>query len=143
MEEEVKTNQKFLKEMKCDKKCNAYIGIQEEIKQWLVFLPLIAELRDDSMRPRHWKMIKDKVQKDFEVNDKLLLKDVYNLNINKYKDDVQEITDQAKQEAKMEKTLLKLEETWKDIVFEFNKHKDSDVNLIKLSEENFEMLEEN
>jgi len=43
----------------------------------------------------------------------------------------------------MEKTLIKLEETWKDIVFEFNKHKDSDVNLIKLSEENFEMLEEN
>jgi dynein heavy chain len=43
----------------------------------------------------------------------------------------------------MEKTLLKLEETWKDIVFEFNRHKESDVNLIKLSEENFEMLEEN
>jgi hypothetical protein len=43
----------------------------------------------------------------------------------------------------MEKTLVKLEETWKDIVFEFNKHKDTDVMLIRLSEENFEMLEEN
>jgi len=43
----------------------------------------------------------------------------------------------------MEKTLNKLEDTWKDIVFEFNRHKDSDVMLIKLSEENFEMLEEN
>jgi len=43
----------------------------------------------------------------------------------------------------MEKTLNKLEETWKDIVFEFSKHKDTDVMLIKLSEENFEMLEEN
>jgi len=43
----------------------------------------------------------------------------------------------------MEKTLIKLEETWKDIVFEFNAHKDSDIKLIRLSEENFEMLEEN
>jgi hypothetical protein len=43
----------------------------------------------------------------------------------------------------MEKLLVKLEETWKDVEFEFNKHKDSDVMLIKLSEENFEMLEEN
>jgi len=43
----------------------------------------------------------------------------------------------------MEKSLVKLEETWKDIVFEFSKHKNTDVNLIKLSEENFEMLEEN
>lgn len=143
MEEEVKNVFKYLKEMKVDKRCNAYLGIQEDIKRWLVFLPLISELRDDAMRPRHWKAIKDKVQKDFEVNDKLLLKDVYNLNLNKYQEDVEEITDQARQESKMEKTLVKLEETWKDIVFEFNKHKDTDVMLIKLSEENFEMLEEN
>jgi dynein heavy chain len=143
MEDEVKTLFKTLKEMKCDKKCNAYIGITEEIKRWLVFLPLIAELRDDAMRERHWKAIKDKVQKDFHVDDKLLLRDVYNLNLNKYQEDVEEITDQARQEAKMEKTLVKLEETWKDVVFEFNKHKDTDIMLIKLSEENFEMLEEN
>lgn len=43
----------------------------------------------------------------------------------------------------MEKTLAKLEDTWKDIEFEFNEHKGSGVFLIKLSEENFEMLEEN
>ena len=61
MEEEVKRQQKTLKEMKVDKKCNAYLGIQDEVKKWLVFLPLIAELRDDAMRDRHWKMIKDKV----------------------------------------------------------------------------------
>ena len=47
--------------MKVDKKCNSYLGIQDEVKKWLVFLPLIAELRDDAMRDRHWKMIKDKV----------------------------------------------------------------------------------
>jgi dynein heavy chain len=50
-----------LKEIKVDKKCNAYLGIQDEIKKWLIFLPLISELRDDAMRPRHWKAIKDKV----------------------------------------------------------------------------------
>lgn len=93
MEEEVKRLFKILKEMKCDKKCNAYLGIQEDIKRWLVFLPLIAELRDEAMRDRHWKAIKDKVQKDFEVNSHLSLRDVYNLNLNKYQEDVEEITD--------------------------------------------------
>ena len=43
----------------------------------------------------------------------------------------------------MEKTLIKLEETWKDIEFEFTKHKDTDIMLIRMAEENFEMLEEN
>jgi dynein heavy chain len=143
MEDEVKNRFKILKEMKCDKKCNAYIGIQEDIKKWLVFLPLISDLRDPSMRDRHWNALKVKVQKDFTVDDKLILRDVYNLNLNKYLEDVEEITDQARQEAKMEKTLNKLEDTWKDIAFEFTQHKQTDLKLIRMSEENFEMLEEN
>jgi dynein heavy chain len=54
MEDEVKKLFKTLKEMKVEKKANAYQGINEEIKKWLVFLPMIADLADQSMRPRHW-----------------------------------------------------------------------------------------
>lgn len=61
MEDEVKKLMKTLKDMKIDKKANAYQGILEEIKKWLVFLPLIAELADDAMRDRHWDMIKAKL----------------------------------------------------------------------------------
>lgn len=43
----------------------------------------------------------------------------------------------------MEKTLAKLEETWKDIKFEFVQHKNTDVYLIRLADENFDLLEEN
>lgn len=143
MEDDVKNKFKALKEMRCDKKCNAYIGIQEDIKKWLVFLPLITELRDPAMRPRHWAALKVKVQKDFTVDDNLILREVYNLNLNKYQEDVEEISDQARQESKMEKTLAKLEVTWKDVKFEFAPIKGQEVKTIKLSEENFEMLEEN
>jgi len=41
-------------------------------------------LRDPAMRDRHWTALKNKVQKDFNVDDKLILRDVYNLNLNKY-----------------------------------------------------------
>jgi dynein heavy chain len=43
----------------------------------------------------------------------------------------------------MEKTLAKLEETWTDIKFIFTNHKDTDIKLIKLDEDDFDMLEEN
>lgn len=79
------------------------------------------------MRERHWDKLRAKVQSNFVVDDKLLLRDIYNLNIVKYKEDVEETTDQAKQEAKMEKTLAKLNETWKDVKFNFDIHKGSDV----------------
>lgn len=127
MEDEVKKLMKTLKDMKVDKKANAYIGIMDEIKKWLVFLPLIAELADKDMRDRHWDDLKKKIKANFTIDENLLLKDIYELNLGKYQEDVEEITDQAKQEAKMEKTLAKLEVTWKDVIFEFTPHKDSGV----------------
>jgi hypothetical protein len=58
MEDEVKKLMKTLKDMKVEKKANAYGGILEEIKKWLIFLPLVSELADPAMRPRHWDSIK-------------------------------------------------------------------------------------
>lgn len=143
MEDEVKKLMKTLKDMKVDKKANAYAGILEEIKKWLVFLPLIAELADPAMRDRHWDDLKNKVGQQFTIDDNLLLKDINDLNLGKYQEDVEEITDQAKQEAKMEKTLAKIEENWKDVLFDFTQHKDTNLHMIRLNEENFDMLEEN
>jgi len=134
---------KSLKDMKVDKKANAYAGILEEIKKWLVFLPLIAELADPAMRDRHWDDLKKKVGQQFTIDENLLLKHINDLNLGKYQEDVEEITDQAKQEAKMEKTLAKIDENWVDVLFEFTQHKDTPVHMIRLSEENFDMLEEN
>lgn len=93
MEDEVKKLFKTLKEMKVEKKANAYQGINEEIKKWLVFLPMIADLADQCMRPRHWDQIKQKVKKDFTIDENLLLKDIYDLNLGDVLEDVEEITD--------------------------------------------------
>ena len=79
--------------MKVDKRANAYSGILDEIKKWLVFLPLIAELADPAMRDRHWNDLKKKVGKSFTIDDKLLLQDIYDLNLGQFVEDVEEITD--------------------------------------------------
>ena len=143
MEEEVKKLERTLKAMKVDKKSNSYAGILEEIKKWLKFLPLCGQLRQPSMRERHWDMVREKCGVNFVIDEKLLLSDIYKLELGKIADDVEEITDQSAQEAKMEKTLNDTEVFWKDIEFEFQPHKGSGVQMLKLSEENFEKLEEN
>lgn len=132
---------KTLKDMKVDKRANAYNGILDEIKKWLNFLPLIGELRDISMRDRHWDMIRAKVESNFVIDDKLYLRDIYDLNLNKFKEDVEEITDQSRQEAKMEKTLGILQERWVDVLFEFKLHKGSGMHMIGLDGDNFDLLE--
>jgi len=141
MEDQVKKLMKTLKDMKVDKRANAYNGILDEIKKWLNFLPLIGELRDQSMRDRHWDMIREKVGSNFTIDNNLYLKDIYDLNLNKYKEDVEEITDQSRQEAKMEKTLGILQERWVDIIFEFKEHKGTGMHMIGLDGDNFDLLE--
>jgi dynein heavy chain len=127
--------------MKVDKRANAYIGIMDGIKKWIIFLPLIEDLRNEAMRDRHWDSLKSKIGVNFEINDKLLLKFIYDLDLGKFQEDVEETADQAKQEAKMEKTLARLETEWNPRLFDFMAHKDSGYYLIKLAEEDLEALE--
>lgn len=135
MDGDTKKLLKQLKEMKVDKRANAYIGIMDAIKKWIIFLPLIEDIRTDAMRERHWESLKNKIGVQFEINDKLLLQFIYDLDLGKYQEDVEEIADQAKQEAKMEKTLERLDKEWRPRVFDFAPHKDSGFHLIRLLEE--------
>lgn len=93
MEDEVKKLQKTLRESKADKKCEAYRGIQEELKKWINFIPLISDLSDKDMRDRHWEDLKKKINAKFVIDEKLLLRDIYNLELGKFSEEVEEITD--------------------------------------------------
>lgn len=55
---------------------------------------------------------------------------------------MEDITDQAKQELKMEKAIHKIIEKWQEVEFESIKHKDTNIFTLKMQEENFEQLEE-
>ncbi|KFH15309.1 dynein heavy chain family protein [Toxoplasma gondii MAS] len=70
------------------------------------------------------------------------LKTIEQLQLWSFQGPVEEITDRAKQEAVMEKTLQMLEATWSEVPFDLERHKDTDVVLLNTTEENFEMLEE-
>ena len=97
MEEEVKKEKDILTKMnKVDKKSKAYIGLLDDCKKWMQFLPLINGLREDAMRERHWDIIREKVNSNFVVDDKLTLKEIYDLNLGKIADDVEEVAEQAK-----------------------------------------------
>ena len=58
---------KKLREVKVDRKCDAYLGIAEVLKKWTIFCPLIAELRDPAMRDRHWTQLMNVTGKSVAV----------------------------------------------------------------------------
>lgn len=69
MEDEVKTLRKNLMDIKgVDRKSNTFMGINEDIKKWATFMPLLTEMKDPSMLVedgRHWAKVKSLVKKEF------------------------------------------------------------------------------
>ncbi|CAG9313552.1 unnamed protein product [Blepharisma stoltei] len=131
-----------LREMKADKKSSAFQGINATMKTWATFLPLVTQLKEDCMMDRHWSLLKKVLSHEFTINEHFTLQRLYDMHLHKYSEQVEEIVDQARNEAKMEKTLQKIKETWDVVTFERQQHKNTDVQLLRVSEENFEVLEE-
>lgn len=114
------------------------------VKDFLNTCPLIAALRHPSMRPRHWTMLMQATKKQFvppHENPSMKLAELLSLNLHEFTMDVEEITDQAQKEEKMEQTLQRLAAAWQSVQFLLEEHKGSGVQLIKMAEEDFEALE--
>lgn len=57
MEDEIKKLKKSLLDQKAiDRRANAFVGINEDIKRWGTFLPLLGELKDPSMEVEDGKI---------------------------------------------------------------------------------------
>ncbi|KAL8275355.1 hypothetical protein Esti_000677 [Eimeria stiedai] len=139
----IKGMQKDLqKDIKLDKKSGAYQGLMATLRAWAQLAPLITELRGAYMRERHWAELLELAQKDVKVSSETKLRQIEELNFLSCQGNVEEITDKAKQEEVIEKNLVLLATTWEAAFFVLTPVRQSDVNLLSISEECSELLEE-
>ena len=147
LEETAKNLQKKLKTggTKKTRGSGAVKGLDKQIKDFLQVTPLIMSLGHKSMRPRHWALLMKATKKTFtppHEDPAMRLQNLLDLGMHEYVADVEEICDQALKEEKMEETLAKLDNAWKGVSWVAEPYKEgSDVSLLKIAEEDFEMLE--
>jgi dynein heavy chain len=145
MEDEIKKMRTGLQPIKiADRKCNTFVGISEEIKRWSIFIPMISDLKHESMTTvddRHWSKVKHTVKQDFVVDQNLELKKLWLLRLFDYKEAIEEFCEIAKNEAKMEKEINAIIEFWKVVEFELVPLKNSNVSTLKMLDDHFEILE--
>ena len=150
MQDDTKALNKELTKIKgVDRKSNVYKGISKDIKNWIQFLPIIEDLKKDAMvvpDDRHWKCFKKIIGEEFEVNDTMKLSILWDFNIfsNEYKEKIEELTEKATQERKIETDLSKIKELWSTIMFETTKLelKDGTFETLKMNDENLELLDD-
>ena len=157
MEEEIKGMVKKLRELKIDKKSDCFVGEMDSVRKWLLFVPLMAELKDPSMRDRHWASLLVVVKQPPQPVDaaSITVGALWKMELFKFADGVGELGDQAKQEGKMEKFLARMTEIWGKTKFMFTPHKSvgssmataaehsrPPVKVMKMVDEDFDLLED-
>ena len=124
----------------------AYEGLRDLINDMAAALPCIGDLKQDCMRRRHWIEVKDQAKSealDVDKVSELKFKDLIELGLHRFVDEIGEIVDRAQKEEKIEKNLAQLKITWSTQEFELYQHNDTEVFLVRVSEESFETLEDN
>ena len=109
LEEESKAFQKIVKGMdKSVRMWDVYLRQSTAlVKNFLVSVPAVSELKSPAMRQRHWDKLMEITGATLPVSDgkfapEFCLADLLALQLHKYVDDVGEVVDQANKEDKME-----------------------------------------
>jgi len=97
-----------------------YRWLTEEVKNMSTLLPLINDLHGETMRDRHWNQLMSVTSKTFEKGPKFCFKDLLDLQLHHFADDVSEIVDQSVKEAKIEKKLNIIKNTWTKMAVSFD-----------------------
>jgi dynein heavy chain, axonemal len=139
----LKALRKMANETPVVKGWTVYRSIEEAIKNMSVVLPLINELHSPAMRDRHWKNVAKICQvKAIDPNDsKFTFEDIVKLGIHNHAEDIEEVIETASKELKIERKLKDIETIWRTMVLDYVPHNDSEMMLIRPSEEVIEGLE--
>ncbi|MBN3282111.1 DYH17 protein, partial [Polyodon spathula] len=138
---------KFAKDVKgLDKEMrvwDAFVGLDNIVKNMMTSLRAVGELQNPAIRERHWLQLMMATQVKFVMSEKTTLDDLLKLNLHNFEDEVRSIVDKAVKESGMEKTLKELDSTWSTMVFGHETHPRTGTMLLKSDEELVETLEDN
>eukprot|EP00792_Barthelona_sp_PAP020_P009043 TRINITY_DN3265_c0_g6_i1.p1 TRINITY_DN3265_c0_g6~~TRINITY_DN3265_c0_g6_i1.p1 ORF type:complete len:3839 (+),score=1299.73 TRINITY_DN3265_c0_g6_i1:669-11519(+) len=136
IETQIKNFLKTLRTLPKDcRQWSVYQGLDQDIKNFSASLPLISDLKQDSMRQRHWKQLVQVTGVSFSISDKFTLRDMLNLNLNKYSEEVEDIVVKSKKEQQMENQLETMSTIWGEMNLTF-------IPYTKDTEEEFNIMQE-
>lgn len=97
--------------------------LEVRVRDFKDTLPLLADLKSDALRPRHWKKLMQTTGTTFDTNPTTFtLGKVFEMELHKYAETIGEITTCALKELSIEKGLNEVKETWRVTNFTFIKY---------------------
>ncbi|XP_064633532.1 dynein axonemal heavy chain 3-like isoform X2 [Lineus longissimus] len=116
--------------------------IKAKLEKFKINMPLINALCNPGIKNRHWAMMSEKVGFDISPKKDTPLFEVLQMNLEKYLDDLSEISSQASKEFALEKALTKMKSEWESIIFNFIPYKDTGVHILSAIDDVQVLLED-
>lgn len=98
--------------------------LEKHMKQFKNVVPLMASLKHESLRKRHWDMLMAKTGKStFDMSpQRFTLDNMFSMQLYKYQEIVEEIVINASKELAIERAIKDIEVQWETIKFSVVKH---------------------
>jgi dynein heavy chain, axonemal len=97
--------------------------LEKIMKQFKNVVPLMASLKHEALRERHWKMLMVKTGKSFDMSpDRFTLDNMFSMKLHKYQEIVEEIVLNASKELAIERGVKEIALQWETIKFTVIKH---------------------
>lgn len=99
------------------------IVLEKIMKQFKNVVPLMASLKQESLRERHWKMLMVKTGKSFDMSpERFTLDNMFSMELYKYQEIVEEIVLNSSKELAIEQGVKDIALQWETIKFVVIKH---------------------
>lgn len=122
---------------------SAYKMLKVQIEDFQVVLPLLQEFTKESIRDRHWEEVMEITGAQFDFADpEFRLQSLLDIDLVSKKDEIEEVTDGADKQLKIEKSLTDIEERWSTARFVFKEWKGRNVQILQGTVGVMEELEE-
>ncbi|XP_026819508.1 dynein heavy chain 2, axonemal-like [Rhopalosiphum maidis] len=106
-------------------------------------LPLINDLKNPAMRNRHWDEVREAMTKYFnETDPSFTLELIMQMQMQKYGNQISEISSKATMELNIENSIKSIADTWTYMDLNISYSSDEDIYRISVSDETLQMLEE-
>ncbi|XP_063222941.1 dynein axonemal heavy chain 2 isoform X2 [Bacillus rossius redtenbacheri] len=106
-------------------------------------LPLVGNLKNPAMKPRHWTRVKQTVGSDFDENaEDFTLEKVIAMQMQDFADEIKEISNAATMELKIEEDLKVIADIWMKTVLDMVLIKDREVYRLKAVDDIFQTLDD-
>ncbi|XP_071788570.1 dynein axonemal heavy chain 6-like isoform X3 [Asterias amurensis] len=99
--------------------------LKERVEGMREKLPVITNMRNPSLKQRHWEAIESILNFSIKSEDSITLGLLTNLDAFSHTEEIEEVSGQASSEAALETLLKKVEDAWKTTEFTVLGHRDS------------------